>query len=98
MSCWAFFLSKIQEKDQMEKINFQRKIEEMEAIKEKQMQENRYLKDTDLAKRFSVSRPTIWRWVAKGDFPAPVQLSPGCSRWFMPGVEEWEKGRLESIS
>lgn len=51
-----------------------------------------YLSDTSLAKRFSVSRATIWRW-AEGDFPQPVKLSPGCTRWRLAEIEAWEKLR-----
>ena len=28
-----------------------------------------------------VSPSTIWRWVRKGQFPRPFQLSPGVTAW-----------------
>ena len=40
-----------------------------------------YLSDKQLAEKYGVHRTTIWRWVKQGDFPPPVKLSPGCSRW-----------------
>jgi prophage regulatory protein len=52
-----------------------------------------YVADRDLAERFKTSRATIWRWVEKRGFPAPVRLSPGCSRWRMDQVRQWEAGR-----
>ena len=52
-----------------------------------------YVTDAQLAKRFTVARQTIWRWATDSDFPRPIKLSGGCTRWFLPSVEAWEKGR-----
>jgi len=37
----------------------------------------------------SVSRSTIYSWIKKEEFPAPIKLGPGASVW--PGYElnEW---------
>ena len=44
--------------------------------------EERYFSDLEVALRFDVSRATIWRWLATNpDFPNPLKLSPGTSRW-----------------
>lgn len=56
------------------------------------MQEN-YLSDAALAARFGVTRPTIWRWARDLDFPKPVKLTPGCSRWRASEVEAWAASR-----
>lgn len=56
------------------------------------MANNIYLSDTQLAERFSVSRSTIWRWVSTGRLHKPKKLSPGCSRWLLSEIEEFEKG------
>lgn len=51
----------------------------------------KYLRDTDLAARFNVSRNTIWRWKRESpEFPRPVYLSPGSARWKLSEVEAWE--------
>lgn len=43
--------------------------------------DERYLSDKQVAERFGVSRPTIWRWVkTEKAFPHPVSLSSGTSR------------------
>lgn len=50
-----------------------------------------FLTDRQLAARWSVGRVTIWRWVKSNPaFPAPVSLSPGCTRWRLADVEKWE--------
>lgn len=55
-----------------------------------------YVSDKQLAARFGVSRPTVWRWVKSDpDFPKPVKLSPQCTRWRADQVEAWERSRLE---
>jgi len=54
---------------------------------------NLYLKDTELAVRYKVKRQSVWRWVHSDGFPAPVKLSPGCSRWRLSDVEAWEQER-----
>lgn len=40
-----------------------------------------YLSDVELARRFAVSRVTIWRWSSQGILPKPVKIGPNCSRW-----------------
>jgi len=52
-----------------------------------------YLTDKQVAARFGVSRITIWRWASDLDFPAPVKLSPGATRWRLADVEAWEATR-----
>jgi len=54
---------------------------------------NLYHRDTDLAKRYAVTRVTIWRWVREGTYPKPFKLSPGCTRWSSQSVKEWEEAR-----
>lgn len=49
-----------------------------------------YLSDRDLAIRFTTSRATIWRWVSSRGFPKPIKFSPGCTRWRLSDVEDWE--------
>ncbi len=51
---------------------------------------NIYVSDKQLAKRFDVNRITIWRW-RKSDlnFPSPIKLSPGTTRWKLEDIEKW---------
>jgi excisionase family DNA binding protein len=39
-----------------------------------------YLSVEQVAKRFSVSKDTIWRWKRNGEFPAPVKLGGTATR------------------
>lgn len=53
-----------------------------------------FVSDKQLATRYGVTRPTIWRWVKTDPtFPRPVSLSPGCTRWKAADVEAWEESR-----
>lgn len=49
-----------------------------------------FLKDTEVAVRYGVSRPTIWRWTKNGNFPKPVKLGAGSTRWRASDLETWE--------
>jgi len=55
------------------------------------MQQVTYLTDRQIAERYGVSRCTPWRWAKSGDFPKPVQLSAGCTRWRASDVRAWEE-------
>lgn len=57
---------------------------------------NLFLSDKEVAARYSTSRPIVWRWVKSGNFPAPVKLSPGCTRWPVERIESWENERAQA--
>lgn len=51
-----------------------------------------YLSDRQVAKRYSVSRGTPWRWTKTSvGFPRPIELSPGCTRWKLEDLLAWEQ-------
>lgn len=53
-----------------------------------------YIRDTEIGRRLSVSRQTIWRLVrSDNSFPKPYRLTPGCTRWLLSEVEAWEAGK-----
>lgn len=56
--------------------------------------ENLYVSDLQIAKRYSVSRPTVWRWASTDPtFPEPKKLSKGCTRWTLASIEAWEASK-----
>ena len=52
-----------------------------------------YLSDKQLAKRYGVTRTTIWRWARANQFPRPIRLGSGCTRWALRSVEAYEERR-----
>lgn len=53
---------------------------------------------TDIAKLLNVSVSSIWGWVKKDTFPAPVKLSTNVTAWDVSAVEAWIKSRKEKES
>ena len=49
---------------------------------------DKFLDVRAVAETFGVSRATVWRWVAKNQFPRPVRLSPGTTRWSAAEIEK----------
>ncbi|UWR21289.1 AlpA family transcriptional regulator [Sulfitobacter sp. S190] len=51
-----------------------------------------YLSDRSVSHRYGISRATVWRWAEKnGNFPAPVKLSKGTSRWKFSDLVKFEE-------
>lgn len=63
----------------------------------KQNSPQHFLTDKTTARRYGISRPTLWRWVGNGAFPAPVKLSPGCTRWQLSDLEAWEAEKKRGV-
>ena len=61
--------------------------------KNKDQSQQVYLSDADLGKRYRVARQTVWSWAKDKGFPRPRKLSPGCTRWLLSEVEQWEERR-----
>ena len=57
------------------------------------MTENIYLSVTQLARRYSVDRSTIWRWVQDGILPQPFRISDQCTRWRLDEIEKRDAER-----
>jgi len=53
-----------------------------------------YLSDQQVANRYGLTRQTVWRWVRTDpNFPRPVKLTPGCTRFKLSEVEAWEAAK-----
>lgn len=44
--------------------------------------------------RYPVAPATIWRWVKRGEFPAPVSLGPQTTAWRVEDLDRWDAGRV----
>lgn len=53
----------------------------------------KHLSVKKVSERYETSPATIWRWVREGNFPRPVKLTPGCTRWRLTDLESWESSR-----
>jgi prophage regulatory protein len=54
----------------------------------------RLLPPTAVMARTSLSRPTLWRMVRRGDFPPSVSISPGRVAWPETAINDWIAARL----
>ena len=61
------------------------------------MTETQWLSDEEVAARYSVTAPTVWRGVkTEAGFPKPVKLSPGTTRWKLDELIAWEDFRAKA--
>ena len=50
------------------------------------------------SERTTLARTTLWRMVRRGEFPAPIRISPGRVGFPVDLVEAWIQERLEGAS
>lgn len=56
-----------------------------------------YITDAQFAARMSAHRTWPWRRAKIApDFPQPVRLSPGCTRWKLSEIEAWEASKTHA--
>ena len=51
------------------------------------------LQRRQVLERAGLSNSTVWRLQQRGDFPKPVQLSPGRVGWHERDVDNWVQSR-----
>ncbi len=69
----------------------------LEAKEAKNLGEDeRYLKDVEVAKRFGIARQTVWKRVELGVLPAPIKLPPNSSRWRLSSLLAFEEKLAEA--
>lgn len=47
------------------------------------------LRQPDVLARTGLTRPTLYRKIAKGTFPAQIRLSENCVGWYESDVSAW---------
>jgi prophage regulatory protein len=58
----------------------------------------RVLDVADVAQVLGVSRPTIYQWMAAGNFPQPRQLSIGRSGWLIDDIRAFIETRPRGVA
>lgn len=49
-----------------------------------------------LKSRLGVSGSSIWLWVKKGTFPAPIKLAENTTVWRVEDIDKWATARIEA--
>jgi prophage regulatory protein len=57
----------------------------------------RYIRARELARRLSVHRTTLWRWVHDGRMPRPVRLGPNTVAWDCTQIDTWLAARSGGV-
>ena len=53
---------------------------------------SKFLTVEEVAQRYGVAKATVWRWVKNDpNFPEPIKLSPGTSRWTEEQLRVFER-------
>ena len=50
---------------------------------------DRLLRLRDVEEQVALKRTAIYRWISRGDFPAPVRIGPRSSRWRESDIDAW---------
>lgn len=53
-----------------------------------------FLRIGTVIKLTGISRSTIYAWVRKGLFPAPVRIGPRASGFIQSDIEQWQRDRV----
>lgn len=47
------------------------------------------LRISEVAKKTTLAKSTLWLKISKGEFPKPIKISPAISVWKESDVDEW---------
>lgn len=62
-----------------------------ENARDPALAEVRFLSVREVARRYSTSIASIWRWVTQGRFPRPHKLAPGTTRWSVAALDAYDR-------
>ena len=60
------------------------------------LRRSRFLRLPEVIELTGVSRSTIYRWMANGEFPKQISIGGNTVAWLEAEVEEWIHTRTES--
>lgn len=55
------------------------------------------MRRAEVLELLGVSRQTLYNWMNKGEFPAPVQIGPNAVRWRNGDVADWLASRPTGV-
>ena len=56
------------------------------------------LRITDVSKKTTLAKSTIWLKMAQGQFPKPTKLTPAINVWKESQIDEWINSRFSEQS
>ena len=57
------------------------------------MQEERFLRRTEVCEMVGLARSSIYRLISAGSFPRPVQVGPKAVRWRLADIRNFMRSR-----
>lgn len=66
--------------------------EHLQPLGSLEMAPGSMLRLLDVCKVFSLSRSSVYTWIAQGRFPPPVQVGGRSVRWAADALMEWQRG------
>lgn len=57
----------------------------------------RLIRLPEVISRVGLGRSTIYRWMADGDFPRPVQLGGHAVAWEEKSIDEWISAKAKRV-
>lgn len=54
------------------------------------------LRISDVSKKTTLAKSTLWLKIAQGQFPKPIKLSPAISVWRQSDIEAWIEERSKN--
>lgn len=55
-----------------------------------QVETQRFMRVAEVCEFFSISRATLYRWIAAKRFPSPISLGPNTVAWRQHTILNWE--------
>jgi len=53
-----------------------------------------FITDKQVAERYAISRPSVWRWVREQHMPPPEAIGPNTKRWRVKTLDDWDSQRV----
>lgn len=71
---------------------------EADRVVDQQRRVTRLIRLKEVQYRVGLGRSTIYRWMAEGKFPEPVQLGGYAVAWAEEDIDKWIAQRMNGVS